>query len=174
MITCNRCQQEMVTNSNVHAKPDGKLYRFCVLCKSDNYLSCYKCPSGYATVIVTDGGKTEYACAHHAVGAESTTRVESVEEGFVPQPNETVIDSALDLANYAIFTAMFEHGECDFTDDEDFFAHFDDALVALRNIVVERRKKYGPGNLVIHGARGTVVRASDKVSRLNNFYFKTS
>ena len=278
-MNCARCTQEMIAaDLEVKCKPDGALFRYCTLCKSDNWIKCYKCvKSAVGTVI--DGDKKEFVCEFHeredvrlrtgphgierhvlphltealsdvpshvvpaefvgkrvdgidtcvpkclvveckepAWGTPSTTKglcldhqVDVAREPFTVeinppvdvmlkcvlcneewnstklkscpkcfderrtiQANESVVDSALDLANYAIFTAMFEHGECDFTDDEDFFKHYRDTLDTLTMIVRERRAKYGPGNLVIHGAKGTVVRASDKVSRLNNFYFKKS
>ena len=236
-MNCARCTQEMIAaDLEVKCKPDGALFRYCTLCKSDNWIKCYKCiKSAVGTVI--DGDKKEFVCEFHErddvklrTGPHGIERVvtreplypaldealSSVPSHVAPtpvcvmlkcvlcneewnstklkscpkcfseeeevtrapderrtiQPNESVVDSALDLANYAIFTAMFEHGECDFTDDEDFFKCYHDTLDTLTTIVRERRKKYGPGNLVIHGAKGTVVRASDKVSRLNNFYFK--
>lgn len=88
----------------------------------------------------------------------------------VPQANESVADSFVDALNYAAFGFMFTQG-ADFTDDVAFFKAWEEAVEVARKVVRERRAKYGPGNLLIHRELGVVVRLSDKISRLNHFFF---
>lgn len=86
------------------------------------------------------------------------------------QANESVGDSFLDLANYAIFGYMFFE-RADFSNDAAFFHAYKQVLQVLLEVTQDRRKKYGPGNLLIHRERGLVVRLADKLSRLTHHYF---
>jgi hypothetical protein len=86
------------------------------------------------------------------------------------QANESVGDSWLDLANYAIFGWMFCFN-VDFSNDKTFFEGYETALEALRQVTQDRRKKYGAGNLLVHRERGLIVRIADKLSRLTHHFF---
>lgn len=49
------------------------------------------------------------------------------------------------------------------------FEHvLDDALAELRELMISRHKKYGPGNIAKHGEVGIKVRLDDKFARLDN------
>jgi len=49
---------------------------------------------------------------------------------------------------------------------------FDSVVADLRDLMVSKQKDYGPGNITAHGEYGVMVRASDKVARLNNLLNK--
>lgn len=44
----------------------------------------------------------------------------------------------------------------------------DDTLAGVRAVMIDRHKKYGPGNILRHGEMGVVVRLGDKYERLDH------
>lgn len=49
-----------------------------------------------------------------------------------------------------------------------FEVALDSALAEVREVMIDRHKKYGPGNILRHGEMGVVVRLGDKYERLDN------
>jgi hypothetical protein len=49
-----------------------------------------------------------------------------------------------------------------------FEVSLDAALSEVRELMVSRHKKYGPGNILRHGEYGVIVRLGDKYERLDN------
>lgn len=49
-----------------------------------------------------------------------------------------------------------------------FEAALDYTLDEVRKVMIDRHKKYGPGNILRHGEFGVVVRLGDKYERLDN------
>lgn len=62
-------------------------------------------------------------------------------------------------------------GECLFPGDvgkRPFEAALDYTLDEVRKVMINRHKKYGPGNILRHGEYGVVVRLGDKYERLDH------
>lgn len=49
-----------------------------------------------------------------------------------------------------------------------FETSLDEALADVRAVMLDRRAKYGPGNILRHGELGVVVRLGDKYERLDH------
>ena len=49
---------------------------------------------------------------------------------------------------------------------------FDSIVADLRALMIDKQRDYGPGNITAHGEYGVMVRASDKLARLNNLLNK--
>lgn len=58
--------------------------------------------------------------------------------------------------------------------DESSIYEFDEQLMsemhAIRSLLCQKRKDYGPGNLTLFGLHGILVRMADKVERLRNLH----
>lgn len=49
-----------------------------------------------------------------------------------------------------------------------FEVALDEALAEVRELMISRHRKYGPGNIARHGETGILVRLGDKYERLDN------
>jgi hypothetical protein len=53
-------------------------------------------------------------------------------------------------------------------DLEQFCAEVTDVVTEITNLLIEKRRGYGPGNITRHGEYGVLVRLDDKTERLRN------